>query len=298
MSSDSSEGLALVASGLGRRYRHGWALRDCNLALPAGRIAAVVGPNGAGKSTLMRVVAGILPPTTGDVRVFGERVGDRGTHARLAFLAQDKPLYRSFTVVEILHAGRALNPRWDQTYAERLVREADVPFNARLSSLSGGQRTRVALAVALGRRPDLVMLDEPLADLDPLARQEFMQGLLAETVEHGLTVLLSSHVISELEGVCDFLLLLTRGRVQLAGDIDDLVSEHQLLIGPAEQLPFPPAAVVERRTTGRQASVLLRAPWSVGVEGWQRHAPTLEELTLAYLRTSRQRNAFMTGDPA
>lgn len=286
---------ALTATALSCRFRRPWhrgaraiwALRDCDLSLPAGRIAALVGPNGAGKSTLMRIAAGIVRPTAGEVRIFGEPPGTRGTHARLAFLAQDKPLYRGFTVAELLRAGAGLNSRWDAAYARRLVQEADVPLSARVATLSGGQRTRVALALALGRQPDLVLLDEPLADLDPLARREVMGCLLAEVAEHGLTVLLSSHVLADLDGVCDYLVLLADGRVQLAGDVENLLAQHHLLIGPAGSSPFPASAVVERRVTGRQATMLLRTPWSGATDGWTRVEPTLEELTLAYLRAAR-----------
>jgi len=295
---DATDAPALTATGLSCRFRRPWrpgrraervvwALRDCELSLPAGRIAALVGPNGAGKSTLMRIAAGIVRPTAGEVRIFGEPPGTQGTHARLAFLAQDKPLYRGFTVAELLRAGAELNDRWDAAYARRLVEEAGVPLDARAATLSGGQRTRVALALALGRRPDLVLLDEPLADLDPLARQEVMGCLLAEVAEHGLTVVLSSHVLAELDGVCDYLLVLAGGRVRLAGDVEDLLAQHHLLIGPAESMPFPASAVVERRVTGRQATVLLRTPWSGGGDAWQRVTPSLEEVTLAYLRAAR-----------
>jgi ABC-2 type transport system ATP-binding protein len=199
---------ALEAEGLGRRYRRGWALQDCTFQLPMGRVSALVGPNGAGKSTLMALATGLLQPTAGTIRVLGRQPGRSGTHHKLAFLAQDKPLYRRFTVAEMLRAGRALNPEWDQPYAEHLVREAGVKSEARIGTLSGGQRTRVALAVALGRRPTLLMLDEPLADLDPLAREEVMQTVMSEVAETGMTVLLSSHVLADMEGVCDHLLLL------------------------------------------------------------------------------------------
>lgn len=315
---DSADVPALTATGLSCRFRRPWrpgtrargvvwALRQCDLTLPAGRVAALVGPNGAGKSTLMRIAAGIVRPTAGEVRIFGEPPGAGGTHARLAFVAQDKPLYRGFTVAELLRAGAELNSHWDAAYARRLVREAGVPLEARAATLSGGQRTRVALALALGRRPDLVLLDEPLADLDPLARREVMGCLLAEVAEHGLTVLLSSHVLAELDGVCDYLLLLADGWVHLAGDVENLLAQHQLLIGPAALLadsapascaelsPFPAEAVVERRVTGRQASVMLRTPWSGGADGWTRVEPSLEELTLAYLRAARV-NAGSTAD--
>jgi ABC-2 type transport system ATP-binding protein len=285
----STEDIALSATGLGRRYRRGWALRDCGFELPAGRIAALVGPNGAGKSTLMRIAAGVVPASAGEVRVFGDRPGQRGIHPRLGFLAQDKPLYPSFTVAEMMRAGRSMNARWDSDYVRRLIDEAGVPLGARISTLSGGQRTRVALAAALGRHPDLLMLDEPLADLDPLARTEVMQTLMAEAAEHGLTVLLSSHVLSELDTVCDYLLLLIRGEVRLSGEVDDVLAQHALMVGRAGELPFPPEAVVENRTAGRQATVLVRSPWSVGADDWQRSQPTLEEVTLAYLRSARDR---------
>ncbi|KOX35116.1 ABC transporter ATP-binding protein [Saccharothrix sp. NRRL B-16348] len=265
---------ALAAAGLGKRYRRGWALKDCTFTLPAGRIAALVGPNGAGKSTLMSLATGLLRQTEGEVEVLG----------RPGFLAQGKPLYQGFTVAEMLHAGRTLNPDWDDDHARRLVDEARVPLTAKVRTLSGGQRTRVALAVALGRRPEVLLLDEPLADLDPLAREEVMGALLGEVAEAGMTVVLSSHVIADLDGICDHLLLLSEGRVRLAGDVEDLLAEHRLLIGP-RSLDVPPDVVVERRDTGRQSTVLVRGladPPDVEVV-----EPTLEELTLGYLRAGR-----------
>lgn len=280
--------LALEAAALGKRYRRTWALRDCAFELPPGRVSALVGPNGAGKSTLMSISTGLLPPTVGELRVFGRRPGRTGSHPRLAFLAQNKPLYHRFTVEEMLRAGRALNPGWDQEYARRLVRDAEVDLGARVSTLSGGQRARVALAIALGRRPGLLMLDEPLADLDPLAREEVMRTVMVEVAETGMTVLLSSHVLADMEGVCDHLVLLAGGRVRLAGDVEDLIAGHRLMIGQRDGPGHgaPPTAVIESRTTERQATVLARAgSWRVA-PGWAVHPPTLEELAMAYLRAS------------
>jgi ABC-2 type transport system ATP-binding protein len=265
---------ALVAAGLGKRYRRGWALKDCAFTLPAGRIAALIGPNGAGKSTLMALATGLLRATEGTVDVLG----------RPGFLAQGKPLYQGFTVEEMLRAGRELNPDWDDDYARRLVDEARVPLGAKVRTLSGGQRTRVALAVALGRRPRVLLLDEPLADLDPLARQEVMGALMAEVAEAGTTVVLSSHVIADLDGICDHLLLLDDGRVRLAGDVEDLLAEHRLLVGP-RTLEVPPGAVVERRDTERQSTLLVRG--LADPPGVEAHEPTLEELTLGYFRAGR-----------
>ncbi|MFC0105187.1 ABC transporter ATP-binding protein [Kibdelosporangium aridum] len=265
----------LEAVDLGKRYRRGWALRECTFDLPEGRIAALVGPNGAGKSTLMRLAVGLIEPTTGHVR----------TRDTVAFLSQDKPLYTGFTVAEMLRAGASMNAKWDNEYATRLVREADVPLEAKIRTLSGGQRTRVALAIALGRRPSLILLDEPLADLDPLARTEVMQALLGEVVDTGMTVLLSSHVLADLEGVCDHLILLAGGRVRLDGDVDDLLAEHRVLIG-ARELATPNVSIVDSRTTERQATLLART--RTADAGWEPHQPTLEELTLAYLRSAKE----------
>ncbi|MGW1272733.1 ABC transporter ATP-binding protein [Streptomyces sp. NPDC002491] len=286
--SDKEAAEVLSARGLGKRYKRGWALQDCTFGLPRGRVSALVGPNGAGKSTLMSLATGLLTPTEGAMRVLGEAPGRRGAHPRLAFLAQDKPLYRGFTVEEMLRAGRALNQRWDAAYARSLTDAAGVPAKARISTLSGGQRTRVALAVALGRRPELIVLDEPLADLDPLAREEVMQVLMQEVAETGMTVLLSSHVLADLDGICDHLLLLAGGRVMLAGDVEDLLAAHRLMIGPnrGPEGPLPAGAVVESRRTERQVTVLVRDP-EADTPGWESHEPTLEELTMAYLRSSR-----------
>jgi ABC-2 type transport system ATP-binding protein len=185
----------------------------------------------------------------------------------------------------MLRAGASMNPDWDNAYAMKLIEEADVPMQARIGTLSGGQRSRVALAVALGRRPQLIMLDEPLSDLDPLARREVMQTLLAETVETGMTVVLSSHVLADLEGVCDYLLLLANGRIHLSGEVDGLLAEHRVMIGSSD-LAMPDASIVDSKTTVRQATLLART--TEAADGWELHEPTLEELTLAYLRSAKE----------
>lgn len=217
---------ALSAVGLGRRYPRGWALKDCTFQIPAGRVCALVGPNGAGKSTLMSLAADLLTPTEGSISVFGAAPDTRQARASTALLSQEKPLYRGFRVGEILRMGAEMNPTWDRASAERVIEGGSIPHGARVGSLSGGQRTRVALALAFGKRPRLLMLDEPMADLDPLVRHETAQLLLAEAAAHGTTVMLSSHVVSELAGTCDFLLVIGSGRVRLAGDIDELRAAH------------------------------------------------------------------------
>ncbi|MFF1873791.1 ABC transporter ATP-binding protein [Streptomyces sp. CB03911] len=279
---------ALELDGLGKRYRRGWALRDCSLRLPAGRVCALVGPNGAGKSTLMAAAAHLLRPTEGAIRVLGRSPGDPAARARTAFVAQDKPLYRGFTVAELLRLGRELNPVWDRPGAEEVLAGGDVPLSARAGSLSGGQRTRVALALAVGKRPDLLVLDEPMADLDPLARQQVMGVLLAGTAERGCTVLMSSHVLAELHDACDYLVLLSGGRALLAGGIDGLVDAHRLLVGTAgpagEPAGLRPHEVVETRRSGRRLTALVR-PGGPVEPGWQITTPTLEDIVLAHLRS-------------
>ncbi|WP_085211993.1 ABC transporter ATP-binding protein [Streptomyces sp. Amel2xC10] len=282
---------ALAASGLGKRFgrRAGWALRDCAFRLPAGRVCAVVGPNGAGKSTLLSLAAGLLAPTEGTVTVLG--TDPASARARVGHVAQDKPLYPQLTVAETLRVGADLNPgRWDPAAAERIVAAGDLDPKARIRTLSGGQRTRVALALALGKQPELLLLDEPMADLDPLARHELMGTLMARAAQYGTTIVMSSHVVAELEDSCDHLLLVGGGRVRLAGEIDDLLTAHTRVNASAETSAATPAGsalaphtVVESRTTGRQLSALVRPSGPLPAD-WRTATPSLEELVLAYLR--------------
>ncbi|MCX5392139.1 ABC transporter ATP-binding protein [Streptomyces sp. NBC_00094] len=268
---------ALEAEGLGKTYGgrgRGWALRGCDFALPTGRICALVGPNGAGKSTLLALAAGLLRPTEGSVRA--------PAREHLAYVAQDKPLHPRLSVADTLRMGRELNPgRWDETAAQRVIADELDP-RALVRDLSGGRRTRVALALALGKRAELLLLDEPMADLDPLARHQLMGLLMADAAEHGTTVVMSSHILTELEGACDHLLLLDGGRVRLEGPVDELLAAHILLTGPVADLA--PHTVVESRTTGRQLTALIRREGPV--EGpWETREPSLEDLLLAHLRT-------------
>ncbi|MBZ6080693.1 ABC transporter ATP-binding protein [Streptomyces olivaceus] len=278
---------AIEAHALGMRYRRGWALKDCSFRLPAGRICGLVGPNGAGKTTLLSIAARVLEPTQGTLSVFGAAPGSADS-GRTAFLAQDKPLFRRFTVAETLRLGRELIPGWDQRTAEDVVRAGDVPLDARIGSLSGGLRSRVALALALGKRPDLLLLDEPMADLDPVARQEVMGTLLAETAERGTTLLMSTHVLAELENVCDYLVVLSGGEVRLAGDVEELLSVHTVVTGAKEGEDLPASlaqhSLVESRVSGRQFTALIRSEGPAAGR-WETDSPNLEELLIAYLRS-------------
>ncbi|MGK5632121.1 ABC transporter ATP-binding protein [Streptomyces sp. URMC 123] len=286
---------ALEVTALAKAYRRRsrrrpvQALRNCTFRLPGGRICALVGPNGAGKSTLLTLLAGLDTPTEGTVRVFGAAPRTAAARTRTAYLGQDKPLYPGFTIAETLRFGRSLNPAtWDQALAERIVDEGDAPRDARVDTLSRGQRARVAFALALAKRPELLLLDEPMADLDPLARHRMTALLMAEAAEHGTTIVLSSHVLAELENVCDYLLLVDGGRVRLAGEAEDVLGAHRLLTGvatgPGDPPELAPHTVVETRTTGRQITALIRPEGPVAGR-WESAEPSLEEVVLAYLRT-------------
>ncbi|WP_436760514.1 ABC transporter ATP-binding protein [Streptosporangium sp. V21-05] len=223
----------LEAQGLGRKYGRRWALRECTVDIPAGHVVGLVGPNGAGKTTLLKLACGQLEPTSGDITVLGGRPG--GTPAQLArvgFVAQDTPVYAGLTVAEHLRLGARLNPRWDSAMAQERIARLDLALTQRAGKLSGGQRAQLALTLGLAKRPELLILDEPVAALDPLARREFLRGLMEATVEHELSVLLSSHLVSDLERVCDYVIVLVDSRVQVAGEVDKLLSTHHRLTGP------------------------------------------------------------------
>jgi ABC-2 type transport system ATP-binding protein len=280
-----SEGTAAVEAaelsmGYGRDRES--VLRHCSFRLPAGRICALVGPNGVGKTTLLALLAGLLRPASGTVRMLGEAPGG-AVRERFAYVAQTRPMYPQLTVAEMLRYGAELNPgRWDQDAAERIVYEDGPSPRARIRTLSGGERTRVALALALGKRPEVLLLDEPLADLDPLARHRVTGVLMAEAAEHGTTIVMSSHVISELESVCDYLLLLGSGRIRIAGDCGEVLAAHRQLTGTGED--FGPHTVVEETATGRGRTALVRPHGDIDTDTWAVEEPSLEELLLAYLR--------------
>ncbi|MET9534405.1 ABC transporter ATP-binding protein [Streptomyces sp. NPDC006649] len=277
---------AIEAHGLGKQYRRGWALRDVSFRLPTGRICGLVGPNGAGKSTLMGLATHMIRPTTGALRVFGAAPGSTEAVLRTAFLTQEKPLFRRFTVAETLRLGRELNPQWDQEVAEGIVHAGQVPLKARIGTLSGGQRTRVAFALAFGKRPDLLILDEPMSDLDPLVRRELMATLTAEAAEHGTTVLVSSHMLAELEYICDYLLVVANGGLRLAGEVNELRAAHALFTARVDgSLPaVAPHTVIDSCSGEGRPGTLVRLDGPVEYAG-HGGPPTLEELLLAYLRS-------------
>jgi len=276
----------LQAVGLGKRYRHAWALRDCSLAIPEGRVVALVGPNGAGKTTLLHLATGLLAPSAGEIRVFGAPpASGPQVLARVGFLAQDKPLYHNFNVAEMLRYGARLNPGWDDAVAGRWLARFELPPGRRVGQLSGGQRTQLAVALTLAKRPRLLLLDEPMADLDPLVRHDLARLLMETVAAEGLTVVVSSHVLAELATICDYLVLLATGRVQLAGDTEALLAGHKLLVGPRrDPATVGPHQVVAASHTQRQTTLLVRFAGPVHDPAWAVHDVGLEQLVLAYMR--------------
>jgi ABC-2 type transport system ATP-binding protein len=279
---------AIETSGLAKRYRRVTALSDCTISVPAGRISALVGPNGAGKTTLLRLLTGLATPTGGRATVLGATPRqDPGYLAGIGFLAQEIPLYRRLTTQDHIGIGAHLNPRWDGESVRARLAGLRIPLDQRVGTLSGGQRAQVALALTLAKRPRVLLLDEPLAALDPLARQNFL-GALAEAAAvagDGLTIVLSSHLIADIERVCDHLILLADSRVQLCGDIDTLLAEHRVLVGPRKDTTAIARAhtIVREDSTERQTTLLIRLNGPVLDPAWAVEETNLEEMVLGYM---------------
>jgi ABC-2 type transport system ATP-binding protein len=280
-------GAAIRTEGLGKRYGSTWALRDCTLEIPAGSVTALVGPNGAGKTTLLQLAIGLGRPSAGGVEVLGcePRRDAAALMPRVGFVAQDHPLHRGFSVAEMLKLGRSLNPTWDGESARARLERLGIPLERKVGKLSGGQQAQVALTLALAKRPELLLLDEPVASLDPLARREFMNTVLEVVSDTQLTVLLSSHIVADLERVCDHLVILSQAQVLLATSIDDALASHRLLTGPRSDAASVARVheVIRESHTERQTSLLVRSNGRVYDARWEVHDVDLEEVVLAYL---------------
>jgi ABC-2 type transport system ATP-binding protein len=282
-----SEPMAVRTEGLGKRYGSNWALSDCTIEIPAGSVTALVGPNGSGKTTLLHLVIGLTRSTSGSVEVLGHspRADAHVILPRLGFVAQDHPLYRNLTIAETLKLGRKLNPRWDGQIAQSRVELLGLKPSHKVGKLSGGQQAQVALTLALAKQPELLVLDEPVASLDPLARREFLNAVMEAVAETGMTVVLSSHIVAELERVCDHLVTLSDSRTQLTGPIEEIVASHRVLIGPRSDAASVSRVhnVIRESHTERQTTLLVRANGHVYDACWEQHEVDLEEIVLAYL---------------
>jgi ABC-2 type transport system ATP-binding protein len=274
------------AQGLGKRYRRLWALADCTLSVPAGHVVGLVGPNGAGKTTLLNLATGMLAPTTGTIEVLGGRpAAGPARLARVGYLAQDAPVYAGLSVADHLRLGAHLNPGWDAGLARGRIERLDLDPGQKAGSLSGGQRAQLALTLAVAKRPELLILDEPVASLDPLARREFLQDLMEATADQDLSVVLSSHLIGDMERVCDYLIVLAGSRVRVAGPVEDLLATHYLLSGPRRDPASLPGGmqVISASHTDVQTTLLVRTDGPVLDPVWTVSEVGLEDLVLAYM---------------
>ncbi|MGH3290146.1 MAG: ABC transporter ATP-binding protein [Streptosporangiaceae bacterium] len=276
----------IVASGLGKQYWHTGALRDCTPTIPEGHVVGLVGPNGAGKTTLLRLATGMLTPTRGTITVLGERpAAGPAQLGRVGFVAQETAVYARLTVADHLRLGAWLNPGWDDDLARQRTGQLSLDSKQRAGSLSGGQRAQLALTLAMAKRPELLILDEPVASLDPLARREFLQGLMETVAAHGLSVVLSSHLVADLERVCDYVVVLVASRVRVAGEVSDLLAAHHRLSGPRRDPGSLPAGqeVITESHTDKQTSLLVRTDGPVLDPAWAVKPVSLEDLVLAYM---------------
>jgi ABC-2 type transport system ATP-binding protein len=289
----------LNARGLGKQYGRLWALSDCTLSIPPGHVVGLVGPNGAGKTTLLHLAVGLLKPTSGTIEVLGgQPAAGPAQLARVGFLAQDAPTYAGLSVADHLRLGAHLNPGWDARLASGRIRALGLDPAQKAGKLSGGERAQLALTVAIAKRPELLILDEPVASLDPLARREFLQDLMEAVADQQVSVVLSSHLVADLERVCDYLIVLTAAKVRLAGEVEELLAAHHLLTGPRRDPAAFPAQwnVISASHTDRQTTLLIRTDEPIHDPAWTAAQIGLEDLVLAYLSqaaTSRRRRPVL-----
>jgi ABC-2 type transport system ATP-binding protein len=282
----------IAADGLGKRYRRQWALADCTLSIPAGNVVGLVGPNGAGKTTLLNLAVGLLAPDAGTIEVLGASpAAGPAQLARVGFLAQDSPVYAGLSVADHLKLGAHLNTDWDAGLAHGRLERLDIDPSQKAATLSGGQRAQLALTLAIAKRPELLILDEPVASLDPLARREFLQDLMEAAAEQELSVVLSSHLIADLERVCDYLVVLVGSRVRVAGPVDELLATHYLLSGPRRDPASLPDGleVISASHTDVQTTLLVRTSGPVLDPAWTVSQVGLEDLALAYMSQATRR---------
>jgi ABC-2 type transport system ATP-binding protein len=285
----------LRAEGLGKKYGKRWALEDCTLDIPAGRVVGLVGPNGAGKTTLLNLAVGQIQATAGSIRVLGGSPASGPEQlAKIGYVAQDTPTYAGLSVADHLKLGARLNPGWDDAIARERIERLGLDPAQRAGKLSGGQRAQLALTLGIAKRPEALLLDEPVAALDPLARREFLQSLMEAVAEHSLSVVLSSHLVSDLERTCDYLIVLVKSHVKVAGDVDDLLATHHRLTGPRRDAATLPddQHVVSESHTDRQSTFIVRTDGPIHDPAWTVGQIGLEDLVLAYMTPAPTRPAL------
>jgi ABC-2 type transport system ATP-binding protein len=276
----------IEANRLGKRYRRRWALSECTLSIPEGKVVGLVGPNGAGKTTLLHLAVGLLSPSTGSIAVLGDRPAKGPEQlGRVGFVAQDTPTYAAMSVADHLNLGRWLNPQWDNDVAERRIAQLGLDPRQRAGSLSGGQQAQLALTIAIAKRPQLLILDEPVASLDPLARRDFLQGISDVVDEHELSVVFSSHLVADVERVCDYVIVLVASRIQIAGEIAQVLSSHRRITGPSAAARDFAAhhQVIEESHEKQQTAFLVHSNEPIQGGGWVEQPVGLEDVVLAYM---------------
>ena len=281
----------IETNGLGKQYGRKWALHDCTLTVPEGKVVGLVGPNGAGKTTLLSLAVGLLAPTSGSITVLDGRPGDGPAQLeKVGFVAQDTPTYATLSVGKHLLMGAYLNANWDRELAEGRIDQLGLDPRQKAGSLSGGERAQLALTLAIAKRPELLLLDEPVASLDPLARRKFLQGLMEIVAKHEVSVVLSSHLIADLERVCDYLVVLIDSQVQIAGEITELLATHHRLSGPRRDSRSLPSdqEIIEESHTDKQSTFLVRTNQQILDPTWAVKPVAMDDLVLAYMAQARE----------
>ena len=278
----------IETKALAKRFGRTWGLRECTLSIPTGKVAALVGPNGAGKSTLLRMAAGLSRPTSGMIKVLGgvPSAGDDSLLRRVGYLDQERPLYKGFRVDEMFRFGKGTNPTWNTTTAHAYVDQWGISLRDRVDKLSGGQQAQVALTMCLAKQPELLILDEPAAELDPVAREDLLRLLMREVAERGTSVVLSTHALGDVGSICDYLVIMSHSTIVLADDLEFVVESHRFLSATSSNAPTLPegATVIDTRTSSRNVTHLARMTLPLVDETWQITEPTLDEIIMAYLR--------------
>lgn len=284
---------AIQTRGLGKRYGSFWALENCTISVPEGSVSALVGPNGAGKSTLLKLLTGLSTASQGESEVLGKAPEQHEDFlSDIGYLAQEIPLYKSLNASDHIDMGKHLNKRFDERFIKDRLNELGIPLSRPIGKLSGGQRAQVALALALAKKPRLLLLDEPVAALDPLARHDFLSSLARAVADGGLTVVMSSHLLADLERVSDHVIVLAAGKTQLCDGIETVLNEHKLLVGPREHAKDLPdaVAVIHETHTAKQSTLLVRLGKGAKLPThWQQHEPNIEEIILAYMGQAKER---------